>query len=83
MSSVNRKPLIWANKYAEKVRLSRLLTKPREDQLMRFRNGDRYDFIRENFEVLTHFENGHKYGSNSQNKTSKYHGVYYCSTTNR
>jgi hypothetical protein len=83
MSSVNGKPLIWAIKEGEKVRLSRLLTKPREDQIVKFKNGDRYDFTRENLEVLTHKENGHKYGANRHGKTSKYHGVYYFNTTKR
>lgn len=48
-----------------------------------FENGNCFDYTSDNIRILLKSELAHIYGSTNRNKTSQYHGVYFCNETKK
>jgi hypothetical protein len=54
-----------------------------ENQCMIFKNGNCFDYTQDNVLILLKSELAHIKGSSSRTKSSKYHGVYFCNSTQK
>lgn len=63
--------------------LGRFLFDLESNELIIHTNGDKLDYRRSNIQRLTRKEYGHLYGGKHEEKSSKYHGIYFCKTSKK
>lgn len=53
------------------------------DECLIFKNGNCFDYTEDNISILSRSELAHLHGATNRNKSSKYHGVYFCNSTKK
>lgn len=82
-SKGNRKFYIYTYIDQKATSIGKLIFNHKRNECLYFKNSNPYDFRRDNVLVLTRQEQGHLVGGINKKKSSKYHGVYYCNSTNK